>query len=243
MQSEEQKEEPVPVIKANPMPYFGVPFKPKLVEQKPMEVCPFSFNDRDRQRMEEKERKLEEVRNAEPPKFKAQPLPDFDHISLPEKKVKEKTQPEPFNLELDKRGETRHQIWKHQLEEELKQQKEMSMFKARPNTVTHQEPFVPKKESRILTVQEGFELATEKRAKERQEFEKRLAELETQKSLMEEEERRRREEEEKEEINRLRQEVVHKAQPIRKFKSLEVKTSDLPLTVPKSPNFSDRFKI
>lgn len=47
------------------MPYFGVPFKPKLVEQKQVEVCPFSFNDRDQQRMEEKSRKLEELRNAE----------------------------------------------------------------------------------------------------------------------------------------------------------------------------------
>ncbi|CAI9597201.1 unnamed protein product, partial [Staurois parvus] len=240
---EESKEELVPVIKANPMPYFGVPFKPKLVEQKPVEVCPFSFSERDRHRMEEKARKLEERRNAEPPKFKAQPLPDFDHISLPEKKVKERTQPEPFKLEIDKRGEARLQVWKHQVEEEVKQQKEMSMFKARPNTVTHQEPFMPRKESRVLTVQEGFELATERRAKERQEFEKRLAELEAQKSLMEEEERRRQEEEEKEEINRLRQDVVHKAQPVRKFKPMDVKTSDLPLTVPKSPNFSDRFKI
>ncbi|XP_072270381.1 targeting protein for Xklp2 isoform X1 [Pyxicephalus adspersus] len=247
--TEEQKEEPVP-IKANPMPFFGVPFKPKLVEQKQVEVCPFSFSERDRQRIEEKERKLEELRHAEAPKFKAQPLPDFDHISLPEKKVKEITQPEPFKLEIDKRGETRLHIWKQQVKEELKHQKEMSVFKARPNTVTHQEPFVPKKESRVLTeslsgsiVQESFELATERRAKERQEFERRLAELEAQKSLMEEEERRRREQEEQEEINRLRHEIVHKAQPVRKFKPVDVKTSDLPLTVPKSPNFSDRFKI
>ncbi|XP_018411913.1 PREDICTED: targeting protein for Xklp2 [Nanorana parkeri] len=248
--SEEQKEEPVPIIKANPMPFFGVPFKPKLVEQKPMEACPFSFSERDRHRMEEKQKKLEELRHADAPTFKAQPLPDFDQISLPEKKVKEKTQPEPFNLEIDKRGEAKLHVWKHQLKEELKQQKEMSTFKARPNTVTHQEPFVPKKESRLLTeslsgsiVQEGFELATERRAKERQEFERRLAELETQKSLIEEEERRRQEEEEQEEINRLRHEMVHKAQPVRKFKPVDVKTSDIPLTVPKTPKFSDRFKI
>lgn len=248
--SEEPKEEPAPVIKANPMPFFGVPFKPKLVEQKPVEVCPFSFSERDRQRMEEKEKKLEELRNAEAPKFKAQPLPDFDHISLPEKKVKDITQPEPFNLEIDKRGQSKLEVWKHQVEEERKRLKEISTFKARPNTVTHHEPFVPKKESRILTeslsgsiVQESFELATEKRAKERQEFEKRLAELEAQKSLMEAEERRRQEEEEQEEINRLRHEMVHKAQPIRKFKPVDIKTSDIPLTVPKTPNFSDRFKI
>ncbi|KAM5134802.1 targeting protein for Xklp2 isoform 2-T2 [Mantella aurantiaca] len=241
--SEEPKEEPVPVIKANPMPFFGVPFKPKFVEQKQVELCPFSFSERDRQRMEVKERKLEEIRNAEAPKFKAQPLPDFEYISLPEKKVKEITQPEPFNLEIEKRGQTRLQVWKHQIKEELKQQKEKSVFKARPNTVTHQEPFVPKKESRVLSVQEGFELATEKRAKERQEFERRLAELETQKCLIEEEERRRQEEEDKEEINRIRHEMVHKAQPVRKFKPVDVKSSDLPLTVPKTPNFSDRFKI
>ena len=35
---------------------------------------------------------------------------------------------------------------------------------------------------------------------------------------------------------------VHKANPIRKYRSVEVKPSDQPLTMPKSPNFSDRFR-
>ncbi|XP_073436851.1 targeting protein for Xklp2 isoform X2 [Dendrobates tinctorius] len=240
---EELKDEPPPIIKANPMPHYGVPFKPKLVEQKQVEVCPFSFNERDRQRMEEKEKKLDQLRNPDVPKFKAQPLPQFDHIALPEKKVKEVTSQEPFNLQIDKRGEQKLQRWKQQMKEEQKQQKEMTAFKARPNTVTNQEPFVPKKDSRMLSVQENFELATERRARERQEFEKRLADIETQKCLMEEEERRLQEEQEKEELNRLRHELVHKAQPIRKFKHVDVKTSDVPLTVPKTPKFSDRFNI
>ncbi|KAG9474637.1 hypothetical protein GDO78_004768 [Eleutherodactylus coqui] len=274
---EEMKEEPAPVIKANPMPHFGVPFKPKLVEQRQVEACPFSFTERDRQKIEVKEKKLDQLRNPEVsawvlceiiaslpagvlrcfsrdllqvPKFKAQPLPDFDHIALPEKKVKEVTHQEPFNLQMDKRGEQKLQRWKQQVKEEEKQLKEMTIFKARPNVVTHQEPFVPKKDSRRLTdslsgsiVQEGFELATERRAKERQEFEKRLAEMEAQKCLLEEEERRQQEEQEKEEINRLRYELVHKAQPVRKFKQVDIKTSDVPLTVPKTPNFSDRFNI
>ncbi|KAM4604557.1 targeting protein for Xklp2 isoform 2-T2 [Discoglossus pictus] len=242
VQEEEEEEEELSIMKANPMPHFGVPFKPKLEEQRQVEVCPFSFCDRDRERLLQKEKKLEELRNEEVPKFKAQPLPQFDHISLPEKKVKMPTQQEPFQLEIDKRGASKIQRWKQQIKEELKQQKEMSTFKARPNTVTHQEPFVPKKESKLLTVQEGFELATERRARERQEFEKHLAELETQKCLMEEEERQRQEEEEREERNRLRHELVHKAQPVRKYRPVEVKTSDMPLTIPKSPNFSDRFK-
>ncbi|XP_044129063.1 targeting protein for Xklp2 isoform X1 [Bufo gargarizans] len=247
---EEMKEEPMPIIKANPMPHYGVPFKPKVVEHRQVEVCPFSFTERDQQQMEVKEKKLDQLRNPEVPKFKAQPLPDFDHIALPEKKVKEVTLQAPFDLQMDKRGEHKLQRWKQQIKEEQKQQKEMTVFKARPNTVTQQEPFIPKKDSRILTeslsgsiVQDSFELATEKRAKERQEFEKLLAEKEAQKSLMEEEQRRQQEEQEREEINRLRHELVHKAQPVRKFKQVDVKTSDIPLTVPKSPKFSDRFNI
>ncbi|XP_053309616.1 targeting protein for Xklp2 [Spea bombifrons] len=246
----EDKEE-VPAIKANPMPHYGVPFKPKLVEQQHVEACPFSFCERDKERQQLKEKKLEDMRKEEVPKFKAQPLPQFDHISLPGKKVKVPTQPEPFHLQIDQRGASKLQRWKEQVKEELKQQKEMTVFKARPNTVTHQEPFVPKKAHRSLTdleslsgsiVQESFELATEKRAKERQEFERRLADMEAKKSLLEEEELQRQEEQEKEEVNRLRHELVHKAQPIRKYKAVEVKASDIPLTVPQSPNFSDRFK-
>ncbi|XP_075427844.1 targeting protein for Xklp2 isoform X1 [Ascaphus truei] len=240
--SQEEEEEEAPVIKAIPMPHYGIPFKPKLPEQRQVEACPFSFNDRDRESQQQKEKKLEELRNEEVPTFKAHPLPQFDHISLPDKKVKSLTKQEPFHLQIDERAVAKTQRWMQQMKEELKQQKEMSTFKARPNTVTHQEPFLPKKDTKILTVQDGFELATEKRARERQEFEKRIAELETQKGLLEEEERLHQEEQAKEEIVRLRHELVHKAQPIRKYKGVEVKASDLPLTIPKAPNFSDRFQ-
>lgn len=134
------------------------------------------------------------------------------------------------------------QNWQQQIKEDLKRQKEAACFKANPNTIVHQEPFVPKKDSKPISVAESFELATEKRAKERQEFEKRLAELETEKEKLQEEARQQEAEREKEELSRLRQELVHKANPVRKYRSLEVKPSDQPLTVPKSPNFSDRFR-
>lgn len=91
-------------------------------------------------------------------------------------------------------------------------------------------------------VPENFELATEKRAKERQEFEKRLANLEARREKLQEQVRQQEEEREKEEIAKLRQELVHKANPIRRYRSVEVKPSDQPLTMPKSPNFSDRFR-
>ncbi|XP_015151809.2 targeting protein for Xklp2 isoform X1 [Gallus gallus] len=246
---EEKEKEVVPVIKAHPMPHYGVPFKPKMPEQRHVEVCPFSFDSRDRERLIQKEKKIEELQKEEVPKFKALPLPYFDHVKLPEKKVKTPTQPEPFNLQIDERGAAKQQSWKQQLKEDLKKQKEAACFKARPNVVVYQEPFVPKKENKMLSeslsgsvVPENFELATEKRAKERQEFEKRLANLEARREKLQEQVRQQEEEREKEEIAKLRQELVHKANPIRRYRSVEVKPSDQPLTMPKSPNFSDRFR-
>ncbi|NXN12045.1 TPX2 protein, partial [Indicator maculatus] len=249
VKDEVKEKEAVPVIKANPMPYYGVPFKPKLPEARHVEVCPFSFDARDKERQIQKERKIEELQKEEVPKFKALLLPYFDQVKLPEKKVKNPTQPEPFNLQVDERGAAKMQSWKQQLKEDLKRQKEAACFKARPNTVVYQEPFVPKKESKQLSeslsgsvVPESFELATERRAKERQEFEKRLADLEAARERRQERLRQEQEEREKEEVAKLRQELVHKANPIRRYRSLEVKPSEQPLTTPKSPNFSDRFR-
>ncbi|XP_066480838.1 targeting protein for Xklp2 [Tiliqua scincoides] len=248
-EQEKEKEEVVPVIKAKPMPHFGVPFKPKATEPRQVEICPFSFDARDRERLLQKEKKIEELQKEEVPKFKAQPLPQFDHVDLPEKKVKSATKPEPFQLAIDKRGAMRHEMWQQQLKEEIKQQKEATSFKAQPSTVVHQVPFVPKKDHKPLSetlsgsaVPGNFELATERRARERKEFEMRLAELEAEKARLQEAARRDEEEHEREQLAKLREEMVHKANPIRKYQAVEVKPSDQPLTVPQSPNFSDRFR-
>lgn len=248
MPTNDEEEEPVVIRRAQPPPHFGVPFKPHIPETKTVEICPFSFDSRDKERQLQKEKKIKELQKGEVPKFKALLLPDFDTINLPEKKVKSTTQIEPFCLETDKRGAMKAETWKHQLEEELKQQKEATCFKARPNTVIFQEPFVPKKEKKSLTeglsgslVQEPFQLATEKRAKERQEMEKKMAEVEAQKAQQLEEARQQEEEQQKKELARLRKELVHKANPIRKYQGVEIKSSDQPLTVPVSPKFSTRF--
>ncbi|KAI1890290.1 hypothetical protein AGOR_G00152220 [Albula goreensis] len=238
-------------FKVNPVPHFGLPFQPKLLEKSQVEVCPFSFEARERERQALKEKRLEDLRSEEAPKFKAQPLPDFSEVHLPAKKVAEPTKMEPFKLAIDERGAAKSERWEQQMKDELKQQAEAATFKARPNTVIHKEPFLPKKENRSIlenisntsTVTEGFQLNTERRAKERQEFDRALCEKEALRARLEEEERREREEQEKEELARLRQEAVHKAQPIRRYKPVELKKSELSLTVPQSPNFSDRFRF
>ncbi|XP_040049074.2 targeting protein for Xklp2 isoform X1 [Gasterosteus aculeatus] len=232
----EEVKQPSP-IKAPPVPHFGLPFQPQLQENHSVEVCPFSFEGRDRERRALKEKKLQEMRNEEVPQFKAQPLPDFDAVLLPEKKKLEPTKPEPFRLLVDERGAVRST----RLEQLGKE--EAVVFKARPNTVTHKEPFQPKKEARGTLAVEAFELSTERRALERQEFEQQAAEKEALRMRMEEEQRREQEQKEKEEITRMRQEQVHSAQPIRHYKPVAVKKSEVPLTVPHSPNFSDRFRL
>uniref|UniRef100_UPI003AAD59DB targeting protein for Xklp2 isoform X1 n=1 Tax=Centroberyx gerrardi TaxID=166262 RepID=UPI003AAD59DB len=237
-------------IKANPVPHFGLPFQPQLPEKNQVEVCPFSFEERERERRALKEKRLEEKRNEEVPKFKAQPLPDFDTVVLPEKKVVEPTKPEPFRLLVDQRGAVKTDRWEQTVKEEQKRQEEAAKFKARPNTVTHKEPFQPRKESRTAleginssTVVEAFELSTERRAREWQEYERVASEKEALRACIEEEQRREEEQREKDEVARMRQEQVHKAQPIRRYKPVALKKSDIALTVPQSPNFCDRFRL
>lgn len=99
-----------------------------------MEVCPFSFEQREKERQALKEKKLEEQRNEEVlphstrartsagfgwsdcvcvqvPQFKAQLLPDFSTVVLPEKKKLELTKPEPFKLLIDERGAVKTTRW------------------------------------------------------------------------------------------------------------------------------------
>ncbi|XP_051961944.1 targeting protein for Xklp2-B-like isoform X1 [Xyrauchen texanus] len=244
-----EEEKPPAPIRALAVPHY-LPFQPKPQVKSQMEICPFSFEERERERRAMKEKKLEGLRNEEVPKFKAQLLPDFHEVHLPEKKVLAPTKPAPFRLMVDERGAAKGERWEQMMKEELKQQAEAACFKARPNTVMHKEPFLPKKENRSIlantthsAVPESFQLLTERRAKERLMFEKDVGEKETLKARMEEEMAREQEEQEKEEIARLRQEQVHKAQPIRRYKPVELKKSDMSLTVPQSPNFSDRFHI
>uniref|UniRef100_A0A8C1SP26 TPX2 microtubule nucleation factor n=1 Tax=Cyprinus carpio TaxID=7962 RepID=A0A8C1SP26_CYPCA len=249
MEKKKEEEKPPAPIKAHAVPHF-LPFQPKLPVKSQVEMCPFSFEERERERRVMKEKKLEEMRNEEVPKFKAQPLPDFHEVHLPEKKVVEPTKPAPFKLMVDERGAAKGERWEQMMKEELKRQAEAACFKAQPNNVVHKEPFVPKKENHSIlanttnsAVPEAFQLATERRAKERMEFEKELSEKEALRARMEEEWTREREEQKKEEIARLRQEQVRKAQPVRRYKPVELKKSDVSLTVPQSPNFSDRFRL
>lgn len=233
----EEEEEVSKVIKGHAVPHSGVPFQPTL-NHKCTVPTPFSFEERDKLTMVRKQEKIEEIFEEEKKmrEFHAQPLP-MGEDALPPKKTKPVTIPEPFQLELDERGVKRLQEFSQKVEEENTHLKEQAKFRANPAKVLHQEPFCPAKSSKPLTDISGFELNTEQRSHKRENFEMhkkaREAEIEAAKRQRE----RQKEEEEKAYVAKVRAEAVHKSQPIKRFKSVEVLPSDRPLTFAESPKF------
>jgi len=64
------------------------------------------------------------------------------------------------------------------------------------------------------------------------------AELEADRHAMQ----RRLEEEQEQQYRQARVAACHKAQPVKKYKLVDVKPSDRPLTQPHTPNFSTRLR-
>lgn len=233
----EEEEEIEKSLSKKRVAHHGVPFQPNL-SHKSTVPQPFTFEDRDKSRMAQKKAVIDHYLEEENKmrEFHAQPLP-MGEDALPPKKTKPVTIPEPFQLELDERGVKRLQEFSQKVEEENTHLKEQAKFRANPAKVLHQEPFCPAKSSKPLTDISGFELNTEQRSHKRENFEMhkkaREAEIEAAKRQRE----RQKEEEEKAYVAKVRAEAVHKSQPIKRFKSVEVLPSDRPLTFAESPKF------
>ncbi|GIY96318.1 targeting protein for Xklp2 [Caerostris extrusa] len=201
-----------------------VPFVPK-----PTDVKPFSFDQADRERFSRKERKIqEEIENASKPfVFHAQMMPFPEPSALPAVPKKPATQPEPFNFHLPERSSKQNSF----------STEENKSFKAQPAIVLKKEPFVPEKPQRQNIKIEEFHLFTDKRASERQHLKEIKDAEECKKERIRKEQKAIEEEQERIELKRLRNEIVHKANPIRMYKPIDVKPSSMPLTQPKSPEF------
>ena len=115
-----------------------------------------------------------------------------------------------------------------------------AVFKAHPSNIIYNAPFVPKKSLKPCTEFEEFNLNTEKRREAREIYE--MAKKEQTIAAEAEALQREKEREEEERLNliQLRKQLVHKPNPIRKFKALKVQPSQQPLTVPESPDWSER---
>nr|KAG5696627.1 hypothetical protein BaRGS_034088 [Batillaria attramentaria] len=240
----EEKPDPVTgVIKAKPVPHTGIPFQPKLPHQHTVPE-PFSVETRSKLMLAQKEEKikqvLEEERRAR--EFHAQPLPSLDPDELPAKMPKEPTKQEPFQLETDVRGMRYSQELAHKLEEEEEEFRRAAQFHAQPNRIKDRKPFIPAKSAKPLTEVSDFELNSDRRAVQREEFELRKKEREVELEGQRRQREQRQKEEEEAAIAKLRAEMVHRPNPIRRYAPVVVKPSDKPLTDAESPRFSDRLR-
>ena len=231
----------------HPPPNPSHAFKPKKLHSTSTIPQPFSFHVRDMQKLAKKQEKTKEILEKESAcsTFKAQPmpLPPSPGTLLPPKQTKEPTKAEPFKLKTDERAALRVEEWEKQLECDLKAMREKASFKANQNyeKIVKGKPWEPKLEHKPPTEPMKVVLRSELRAKEREEFDKRLHDEMMEKERVLEEERLRQEAASRQEVEELRKNQVHKAQEIHKFKGVKVVKSSKQLTMPESPKFSTRF--
>ncbi|RGB39370.1 hypothetical protein C1646_740126 [Rhizophagus diaphanus] len=171
------------------------------------------------------------VKKTEPFKFKAQPLPSGLHgglLPLPTTATK------PFKLRTDIRGEKYQQSLREKIT------KEDLPFRARPapNVV----PYRPKKSDRPITKTVEFKLHSDERLEKRKVYDK-------QRNLREQEEKIRKQKEDEErnkreirEIRQLRAELVHRAQPIKRYAPVKIEFNRK-VTKPVSPLIGEKRRI
>lgn len=230
------------VIKAQELPDFSNVFQPELPHCH-TESEPFSFDQRDKELKKKKEEAvkaiiLEEEKKAS--EFRAKPLPSFPQPPLPSS-TKSLTEPVPFNLSTENRGAVKAEKWGQKLQQEIDDGRMKRVFKARPTNVLYNDPFVPDKSIvKPSTIIEEFTMNSDKRAKEREIYEMHKAERELEEEEIRMQLQKEREEEEKINLKILRKQLVHKPNPIRKYRSVEIKHSDKELTNPQSPEWQSK---
>lgn len=120
------------------------------------------------------------------------------------------TEPQPFNLETEMRGQIAQQVYQQQLEQEMQEDKKRRNFKARPIL---QATFELKKSNAPLTEVSNFELNSDTRSQKRREFDEHLKQKEAELAALRAEQERLQKQQEEEEIRELRKQLVHKARP------------------------------
>ncbi|KAJ1675237.1 hypothetical protein EV182_001661 [Spiromyces aspiralis] len=237
-------------FKARPVPRgTEKPFAPSL-QHAHTEAHPFRFKTDEiiEARMVKFREEIERMQQEQEKKrrFRAQPMPSFSPKPSQSEKIKQQKQRplevEPFELLTDKRGEEYRQQLMARLEELEQRRRERAQFKARGIPASLDHPFVPQPSDRLPTQVEEVIMHTELRSEEREAWgeERREREMIRQEVLR----RRQFEEElrEQEEIRLLRAALVHKPEPIRKYKKVEIKPSARPPTVAKTPKWHTRTR-
>ncbi|EEB12206.1 conserved hypothetical protein [Pediculus humanus corporis] len=219
-------------------------------------VQPFSFDERMKEMLQKKQNFINKVLEEEKKgfnSFKAHPMPAFKNKCDGKFKTEKchTTTPQPFHLTQrkfdkgtpDQRPPTTLYKLNILILYFCVRKQKITPFKAKPATVVHQKPFVPKLQKHDMIVTSDFHLSTEKRAVERLKFDEKIKQKEEELNLAlklqkEEEERL-----EKERALEERKKAEFKAKPMPRYKAFEIYKADPEkLTLPQSPRFVSKTK-
>ncbi|CAG8489221.1 6499_t:CDS:2 [Acaulospora colombiana] len=238
-----QQRPPTPqlTIRTHPVPDFGEPFVP-IIKHRVIDLPNFTLpgdeiHKRKSNEIEERLRKeLEEMRNAR--NFKAQPLPSDSPDCLPPRHYYPLTHPKPFKLETESRGEKHQKYFRERLKEMERSEKENQFHAAPIPNLEQQVPKKPRLPSPTKPVE--FIFHTDTRMEERRVFDDQRRVRESVADVIREQKRKEEEARNAEEIRRLRAELVHRAQPIRRFAPINIRPSNKRPTKAISPMIGEK---
>jgi len=235
-------EEEFKPFKARPMPRSSKKFTPRQRRKSVTVATPFNLSTESRGAVKDANynQKLEEkvLSEQERRQFRARAVNEGVRPSSGGKFVERHlTEPAPFQLESVRLHEQEQERVKQNRKKEMAEDAAKRKFKAKPvPSSLHGRPgFVPQQSNAPLTEIRPFNLNSDKRAEDREEFEtqkeERMMQAEAQKQVQEKQKMR----QEAQENRKLRRSLVHKPMPIMHQKPVMIYRARTPLTEPESP--------
>ncbi|KZC09175.1 PREDICTED: targeting protein for Xklp2-A [Dufourea novaeangliae] len=232
---------------ARPIPKFTKPLNPvkePIIKKRTVAPCPFSFAERDKSLAKKKEELVKQMQeNSKKVRvFHASPAPTFKPVVVhglsKEKNVtkkmtnsadQENKQPNIIVVNDTNKKETKQQI--------VNDEKHMKSVESTDNVNDNEKQTINQRKSVV------FELNTDKRAKERCEFDEKLKKREQELEAKRREEEKKRLLKEKFERAELRKLTEVKATPMPVYKPVVVLKSTKPPTSPKDPKWAHASKL
>lgn len=240
---------------ARPVPNFSKPpltRPPPVVKQQKekktmVQQCPFSFEERDKNWSKKREELVKQMMEEDKRMrvFHASPAPIFKPVmvrgvSKERLSMKEVVKAEKKQVPVDDQENEESNIVSIEKTQENKCAQKTKKIAC--ITVDKQNAKDKGRENNTINATLSLKLNTNKRARERREFDERLKRKEMEEEAKRQEEKRRQEENEKQMRAEQRKLAEVKARPMPTYKPLVIAKATKPLTNPQSPAFSNKRK-
>ncbi|EXX79511.1 uncharacterized protein OCT59_015460 [Rhizophagus irregularis] len=232
------KPKPPRIIKANPVLQ---PFKPIVAHRKmdpPKYPLPGEKISQRKAEIREAILKKEAQEQEKARKFKAPPLPSGSpDVLLTVLPLPTTTTTKPFKLRTDIRGEKYQQSFRKKINGLNKREKDDLSFRAKPTP--NLLPYRPRKSAKPITEVVGFKLHTDARLEKRKTYDEQRN-LRDQEEKILKERKQIEEERNKQQIRQLRTELIHHAQPAKRYAPVKIEFANRKVTKPVSPLIGEK---